>query len=332
MELRQIRYVLAVAEERSFSRAAARLHLAQPSLSQQVAKLEKAWGISLFHRLPHHVELTDAGERFVQVARQLLDQAEGLEREMRAYASGHAGKLFVGSLPITGAYVLPHVIPAFTREYPGVELQLIEDTSSHLEELLVRGKLDVSLLTMPIQDASLVVEPAFCEEIYLALPPNHPLAKEEEVDLAFLADQPFVLLKQGQGFRQISLDLCERAGFRPHIVFESSNIQTVQSLVAAGMGVSFAPLMITRAPGTAVSPAYVRLTTRPERTLVVAYHKDRHLSKPARAFLHYLRTAYTPPEPPGPVTRQSPAGCGTLEQTSVRKGGNHERNQGTSRV
>ncbi|MGK5507966.1 LysR family transcriptional regulator [Brevibacillus formosus] len=288
MELRQIRYVLAVAEERSFSRAANRLHLAQPSLSQQIAKLEKILGVSLFHRLPQHVELTDAGQRFIQVAQTLVDMSEGLEREMRAYAVGESGKLLVGSLPITGAYVLPRVLPTFTQQFPGVELQLMEETSSHLEQLLVRGKIDVSLLTMPISDPSLEIIPAINEEIFLAVPANHPLAKRKEVDLAELADQPFILLKEGQGFRTISLRLCEQAGFRPRIVFESSNIQTAQSLVAAGMGLSFAPKMITLAPGTIEPPTYVRIKTKPSRTLVVAYRKDKPLSRPAEAFVQCL--------------------------------------------
>lgn len=288
MELRQVRYVLAVAEERSFSRAANRLHLAQPSLSQQIAKLEKMLGVALFHRLPQHVELTDAGQRFVQVAQTLVDLADGLEREMRSYAVGESGKLLVGSLPITGAYVLPHVISAFTRLFPGVELQLIEDTSSRLEQLLVRGKIDVSLLTLPIGDPSIETIPAIHEEIFLALPPQHPLAGCEEIDLAELADQPFILLKEGQGFRTISLRLCEQAGFRPRIVFESSNIQTVQSLVAAGMGISFAPKMITLAPGAIQPPVYAHLTNRPSRTLVVAYRRDRPMSRPAEAFVRIL--------------------------------------------
>jgi len=288
MEFRQIRYVLAVAQEHSFSRAAERLHLAQPSLSQQIAKLEKMFDVQLFHRLPQHIELTDAGTRFVQVASQIMDQVEGLEREMRSYAQGESGRLYVGSLPITGEYVLPEVISEFSRLYPGVELQLVEERSSQLEQLLARGIIDVSLLTMPITEPSLAVEPAIREEIYLALPPEHPLANAEEVDLASLADQPFILLKEGQGFRQITLTLCEQAGFRPKIAFESSNIHTVQSLVAAGMGISFAPAMITDAGRASARPAYVRLTTRPERTLVVAYRRDRHLSKPVKAFMDMM--------------------------------------------
>ncbi|MFM1655572.1 LysR family transcriptional regulator [Brevibacillus sp. B_LB10_24] len=292
MELRQIRYVLAVADERSFSRAAARLHLAQPSLSQQIAKLEKDWGVLLFHRFPQQVELTDAGERFVKAARMILDQADGLEREMRAFASGQSGKLLIGSLPITGVYVLPPVISAFSSQYPGVELQLIEETSSKLEHLLVSGQLDFCLLTLPIENQSLEIEKAIREEIYLALPPQHQWAQREELDAAELAREPFILLKQGQGFRQICLNICEEAGFWPNVVFESSNIQTVQSLVAAGMGVSFAPEMITRSVWSTQPPRYVRLRTRPTRTLIIAYRKDRHLSQPARAFIEQVHKVW----------------------------------------
>lgn len=289
MELRQARYVLAVARERSFSKAAAQLHLAQPSLSQQIAKLEKEWGVQLFHRFSQQIELTDAGERFVQVAQALVDEAEGLEREMRAYAKGEAGKLMIGSLPITGAHVLPRVLSAFHQQYPAIELKLIEERSSQLEEMLVRGKLDVSLLTMPITDPFLLTEPIIHEEIFLAVPPHHPLANHTDVSIEDLVDQPFILLKEGQGFRQISMDLCQNAGFKPIIVFESTNIQTVQSLVAAGMGISFIPQMITRSPWVTDSPIYVRLNSRPHRTLVMAVHKDRHLSLPVKAFMDVLR-------------------------------------------
>ncbi|MGD8189277.1 LysR family transcriptional regulator [Brevibacillus ginsengisoli] len=289
MELRQARYVLAVASERSFSKAAALLHLAQPSLSQQIAKLEKEWGVQLFHRYSQQIELTDAGERFVQVAQALIDKAEGLEREMRAYAKADSGKLVIGSLPITGTHVLPNVLSAFHQQYPGIELKLVEERSSQLEEMLLRGKLDVSLLTMPITDPQLLIEPIIHEEIFLAVPPLHPMAHKAVVSIEALADQNFILLKEGQGFRQISMDLCQAAGFKPTIVFESTNIQTVQSLVAAGMGISFIPQMITRSPWITDSPVYVRLESRPHRTLVMAVHKDRHLSLPVKAFMEVLR-------------------------------------------
>ena len=117
-------------------------------------------------------------------------------------------------------------------------------THSHLEQLLVRGKIDVSLLTMPIGDQSIEAIPAIKEEIFLALPPQHPLAGQDEVDLAELADEPFILLKEGQGFRTISLRLCEQAGFRPRIVFESSNIQSALGLGVALLASSLLILVI----------------------------------------------------------------------------------------
>ncbi|MCG7318443.1 LysR family transcriptional regulator [Brevibacillus laterosporus] len=291
MELRQIRYVMMVAQEKSFSRAAEKLHLAQPSLSQQIAKLEREWGILLFHRLPQRVELTDAGNRFIQLATELIVKADALEREMYQFAEGNAGRIVVGSLPITGAFVLPEAFSAFTKRYPRIEVTLIEETSSNLEQMLVHGKLDMSLLTMPIQNPALLTTTVLQEEIYLSLPPQHPFAKEQVVDLKALADEPFILLKEGQGFRTISLLLCEQAGFMPKVVFESSNIQTVQALVASGMGVSFAPHMITGAMNGNVCPTYVHLSTHPDRTLVVASHKDKHLSTPMLALREEIALA-----------------------------------------
>ncbi|WP_232696421.1 LysR family transcriptional regulator [Brevibacillus daliensis] len=288
MELRQVRYVLMVAQEKSFSRAAEKLHLAQPSLSQQIGKLEKEWGIALFHRLPQRIELTDAGERFVHLATSLINQADALEREMLQFAGGEAGRVIVGSLPITGAYVIPQVISEFTKRFPKVEVVLIEETSSKLEQMLVHGKLDLSLLTMPIQHPSLQVTPVVQEEIYLSLPPDHALSKEQVINLSALEHEPFILLKEGQGFRTIALGLCEQAGFTPRVVFESTNIQTIQSMVASGMGVSFAPHMITTTSWTGLRPAYVHMSTKPTRTLVVAAHKDKHLSAPMRALRHEL--------------------------------------------
>lgn len=291
MELRQIRYVMMVAQEKSFSRAAEKLHLAQPSLSQQIAKLERECEVILFHRLPQRVELTDAGNRFIQLANELIVKADELEREMHQFAEGNAGRIVVGSLPITGAFVLPEAFSAFTKRYPRIEVTLIEETSSNLEQMLVHGKLDMSLLTMPIQHPALVTTPVLQEEIYLSLPPQHPLAKEQAVDIKSLEEEPFILLKEGQGFRTISLLLCEQAGFTPKVVFESSNIQTVQALVASGMGVSFAPHMITGVMNGNVSPAYVHLSTHPNRTLVVASHKDKHLSTPMLALREEISKA-----------------------------------------
>lgn len=295
MELRQLHYALAIAKELNFSRAAEKLHIAQPSLSQQLAKLEKEIGVQLFSRSTNSVELTHAGKVFMEKAQTIVDMVEMLKREMDDISHMRKGKLVVGSLPITGSHILPLVLPAFQARFPDIEIQLIEDTTSHLEALTAAGETDISLLSLPIGDPSLAHEPLIEEEICLALPPNHPLAARSSADtaainIAELAKEPFIVLKKGQGFRQISVDLCLDAGFAPRIVFESSNIETVQSLVAAGMGIAFVPQMVTRNAGAPNSPVYIRLAEpRPTRMLVVAYRQGRYLPKSAEAFMATLQ-------------------------------------------
>lgn len=292
MELRQLRYVVAVAETRHISRAAEQLHIAQPSLSQQIAKLERELGVPLFHRHAGGVELTDAGVRFVERARRILDLVADLEREMADVAELKKGRLVIGSLPVTGAHVLPCVLPAFRARYPGIEVQLVEEPTAKLIERAARGHVDLALLTLPLDAEALAWEVLSEEEILLAVPPGHPLAQRDEVPIAALADEPFILLKEGQGFRQIALELCHQAGFAPRIVFESSHIETVQSLVAAGMGVAFVPRMVARSGWEAFPPAYVCLAERPHRTLVLAWRKAGYRSRAAEAFVRLSRAMW----------------------------------------
>jgi len=294
MELRQLQYALAIARELNFSRAAEKLHIAQPSLSQQLAKLEKELGVQLFSRTTSSVELTWAGKVFVEKAQAIIDMAEMLKREMDDISQMRKGKLVVGSLPITGSHVLPLVLPAFQARYPHIEIQLVEDTTRNLEALAASGETDISLLSLPLAEPSLAWETLIEEEIVLALPPGHALANpdaaEGGVAISRLKDEPFIVLKKGQGFRMITVDLCRKAGFEPNIVFESSNIETVQSLVAAGMGIAFVPRMVIRDPRLPHTPAYVRLARpRPTRTLVIAWRHGRYLPKSAEAFIAVMK-------------------------------------------
>lgn len=295
MELRQLQYALQIAAEKNFSRAAEKLHIAQPSLSQQLSKLEKELGVLLFQRNTNSVEVTHAGSAFMEKAQMILDMVGQLEREMEDISDMKKGRLNVGSLPITGSHVLPRVLPLFHSCFPGIDIHLVEDTTSVLENLTAAGRTDISLLTLPVLDPNLSWEPLLDEEILLAVPPVHPLAghaapgETAAVSIRQLRDEAFIVLKRGQGFRQIALELCRTNGFEPRIVFESSNIETVQSLVAAGMGIAFVPSMIALGHGTSFRPAYLSLKERPYRTLVAAYRKGRYISKAAEAFMGVLR-------------------------------------------
>ncbi|MDF2837558.1 MAG: transcriptional regulator, LysR family [Paenibacillus sp.] len=289
MELRQLNYVIQIANEKNFSRAADKLHIAQPSLSQQLSKLEQELGVLLFRRTTNSVELTQAGQVFVDKSQGILDAVEQLKQEMDDMAQMRRGRLVVGTLPITGSHVLPLVLPVFGSLYPQIEVVLVEETTAKLEQLTASGGTDISLLSLPLIDNSLAWEPFLEEEICLAVPSRHPLARSGSiVDIASLKDEPFIGLKRGQGFRQITVELCEAAGFSPKIVFESSNIETVQSLVAGGMGIAFVPQMLTRPTGGEFSPAYLPLASKPTRTLVIASRKGRYLSKAAQSFISTL--------------------------------------------
>lgn len=291
MELRQLQYVVQIAAEKNFSRAAEKLHIAQPSLSQQLSKLEKEIGVRLFQRSTNSVQLTYAGQLFVEKAQKVLDLIEQMKQEMEDISQVRKGKLTIGSLPITGSHILPKVLPVFKQHYPEIEVVLIEETSSQLEMLTAQGVTDLTLLSLPIEEKTLDYRVLVEEEIWLAVPPNHRFAlhgSNKPIALEQLRQEPFILLKKGQGFRQIALDLCKQAGFSPHIVFESSNIETIQSLVAADMGIAFVPRMVARNKQNSDSPHYLPIVGRPSRTLVIAHRKNRYLSKAADAFIQTM--------------------------------------------
>lgn len=289
MEFRQLQYAIQIAAEKNFSRAAEKLHIAQPSLSQQLSKLEKELGVLLFHRNTNSVELTHAGSLFVEKAQKIIDMAGEIRQEMDDISMLRKGRLMIGSMPITGAHMLPIVLPVFRERYPEIEIVLVEETSANLTLLTAEGRTDLSLLSLPLQEHSLEYDVLIEEEIRLAVPPHHPSAKDAAlhttVDLARFRNEPFIVLKKGQGLRQTAIDLCLDAGFSPTIVFESSNIETVQSLVAAGMGVAFVPAMVERGKWSETSPAYLSVDSRPTRTIVIARRKGKYVSKAAEAFI-----------------------------------------------
>ncbi|MGG1877003.1 MULTISPECIES: LysR family transcriptional regulator [Paenibacillus] len=292
MELRQLQYTLQIAADKNFSRAAEKLHIAQPSLSQQLSKLEKELGVRLFQRNTSTVELTHAGASFVEHAQKIMDAVEQLKQEMSDISQLRKGKVVVGSMPITGSHLLPRVLPAFKQSYPDIEITLLEDSSMNLEKLTASGKADLSLLALPLSEPSLSWVPIGEEMIDLAVPPQHPLAERAAADpvrpitIDEIRNEAFVVLKKGQGFRKLTFDICRDAGFEPNVVFESNNIETLQSLVATGMGITLVPRFIARAKRSEFIPVYLPLAEpSPSRTLVVAYRNGRYLSKAAEAFI-----------------------------------------------
>lgn len=247
VELRHLRYFVAVAEELHFGRAARRLHMAQPPLSQQIARLEYLVGYPLFERRPR-VALTEPGKVLLAVARRTLAQvAQGIDSTRRA-GRGESGVLTIGFAASAMLTAMPRVFHAFRDRYPAVELRLREMSTSAQRDAIVAGFLDAGFLREPAADASLVAEPVVREPFVAVLPPAHARAGEAVLPLGALADEPFVLFPRTVAptlYDQV-LGLCRDAGFHPKQVQEAQEWLTIVSLVDAGLGVSLVPASFRR--------------------------------------------------------------------------------------
>lgn len=248
IELRHLRYFAAVAEELHFGRAAQRLGIAQPPLSQQIKSLEELVGYPLFERKPR-VGLTPAGEALLEVARRTLEQLdEGLDITRRA-GRGEAGKLTVGFAASILTTALPEILRTYRERYPSVELRLRELSSAAQATALTDGSIDVGFVRESVgQGADLICEPVLREEFVAVLPPAHPLATRRQLPLNTLAEEPFVHFPRAVApalYDQIA-DVCRRAGFRPRVVQEAQEWLTILGLVEAGIGVSLVPASFCR--------------------------------------------------------------------------------------
>lgn len=248
IELRHLRYFTAVAEELHFGRAAERLGIAQPPLSQQIKSLETLVGYALFERRPQ-VRLTTAGEALLEVARRTLAQVEeGLELTRRA-GRGEAGRITVGFAASILTTALPEILRTYREQFPGIELRLRELSSAAQAEALADGSIDVGFVREAVtQSSDLVCEPILREEFVAVLPPAHPLGEHKELPLNDIAEEPFVHFPRAVApalFDQIA-DACGRAGFRPRVVQEAQEWLTILGLVEAGLGVSLVPASFCR--------------------------------------------------------------------------------------
>lgn len=246
MELRHLRYFIAVAEELHFGRAARRLHISQPPLSQQIRRLEAEVGSPLFHRSRLGVELAPAGEALLPEAHRTVEQADRALAAARhgAQDAAHVELGFVSS----AGYLLGRLLPALRRAAPDLSLSVREGSTSQQVEMLRTGVLTVGLLRPPVIGSGIATRTAVAEELLVVLPDDHPLASAPELALADLADEPFVLFDRHLGhalFDQIT-GACRAAGFIPEIVQSSSSLVTVIQVVAGGVGVSIVPASVAR--------------------------------------------------------------------------------------
>ncbi len=243
IEIRHLRYFIAVAEELHFGHAAQRLHLAQPPLSQQIRKLEDLLGHALFVRTSRAVKLTSAGEVLLDRARNTLKKVSEDVEDVRSVGRGEVGSLKVGFIGSAMLTALPGILGSYRRQYPKVDLQLREFHSAGAIRALQDGSLDVGFLRDGGPAEGLEVETLLSEPFVAALPARHPLAKRKTFSTALLRDEPFVLFSPTFGLRawEKTASLCEQHGFRPRVVQEAPQWLTILRLVGAGLGVTIAP-------------------------------------------------------------------------------------------
>ncbi|HAB15721.1 MAG TPA: LysR family transcriptional regulator, partial [Verrucomicrobiales bacterium] len=288
MEMHQLRYVVAVAHTGNFSRAAEQCHVSQPSLSQQIQKLEDELGERLFDRLQRAVKLTSAGETFLPHAHRILDEVEAAKREATDAGKLVRGNLSIGVLPTIAPYLLPSLLTAYTKRFPGVDVMLHEDVTARVLRLALRGDVDLALTSLPLPDARFEVSELFAEELLLALPLGHPLLHRQPLSLGHLGEERFIVMQEGHCLGDQVLSFCDRRDLSVKVRFRSAQLATILALVGEGMGVSLIPAMAAKAGAHGVE--FRSLTApRPQRAIVAARPRQRPPSRAATECRKSLR-------------------------------------------
>jgi DNA-binding transcriptional LysR family regulator len=299
MELRHLRYFVAVAEELHFTRAATRLHIAQPPLSHQIRRLEQELGLALFNRTRRRVELTPAGRTFFAEAQHVLAQAERAVRVAQRAGRGEVGQLVIGFVPSADLGILPRALRLWSARFPHVEVELQPLLPDQQLEALRDGRIHVGLLRLPVDGRGLVVESIQREPLVAVLPKGHRAARRPRVRVADLQADSMILFPRriAPGYHDLFVNACRRAGFVPRVAHETESIQTNLGLVAAGLGVTLMPASIRnlRRAGVVYRPLAPPV---PHVEMAVAYARD-HRSTLVPAFVGVVRDAG-----PGRATRR----------------------------
>ncbi len=286
MEVHQLRYFCAVAETGNFTRAAEREQVAQPSLSQQIMKLEEELAVRLFDRLGRSVRLTDMGQMFLPRARTILNEMRAAKEEVAQRQSSVAGPISVGVIPTIAPYFMPTRIASFSRKYPEASMTVLEDVTVRLMDSLRAGLVDLAVMALPARGHDLECYPLRTERLFAILPRGHRLAKKRTLLMKELRAEPFLLLRDDHCFRETAIEICKRARILPQVIFESGQFSSILGMVGAGLGVSIVPEMALeqRADCTFVLIA----DEKASRTIGAATLKGHFLNRVQKAFLNHL--------------------------------------------
>lgn len=299
MEFRQFHYILKVAELGSISKAAQKLYVSQPSLSQLIASVEKKIGAPIFDRSASPLRPTDIGQLYLKAARQILAIDADFQQKVDDTLNLQRGHILLGTTPFRSAYLLAPFLSQFQQKYPHIQISLVENTTRHLEEIALHGEVDLIITLKPIDEKLFSAQKLFVEELILALPASHPLAKKyhlpaskqeplPEISLSALKDTPFIQMHTEQKLHNGLIVLCSQAGFTPNIIMTTSSMETAQALAGAGLGATMLPDTLVQNFQPQPAPCYAALANHPQREVMIAWHNKRYLSHASRLFIKEL--------------------------------------------
>jgi DNA-binding transcriptional LysR family regulator len=295
--------MVCVAEERRFTRAAARLHVAQPSVSSAIAGLEQELGAPLFHRARNEVVLTGAGEAFLPWARQVLADCEAGMAAVRDLMGLRRGRLLIGATPSLTTNLLPPVLAGFHAEHPGLELTVHEAGSRDLVHRLEEGEIDLAVVILPVDRAWIETAALMEEELVLAVRAGHALADRRSIRVGELEGVPLVMFKDGYDLREATVDACRRAGFVPVLAVSGVEMDGALALAGAGVAAAVVPESVVPPEGALRAVRFRDGSLR--RTIGLASRRDRPLSPAAVAFVSALKARVGPDQDPsGTIVRQ----------------------------
>jgi len=286
MNFRALQYFVKLAELKHFSKAANACFVSQPTLSTQIRKLEDELGVSLVERAPRKIMLTPIGEDIAHRARHILRDIEHIKDAARRSGNPETDTIKLGIFPTLAPYLLPHVIPVIRRQYPELRLQLAEEKTGTILNMLDQGQLDAGLLALPVEDHGMEVEILFEEPFVAAMPSSHPLSEKQFIGLKDLEGEELLLLEEGHCLRQHALAVCELAGAHERVDFQATSMETLRQMVAANAGVTLMPVLSVKPPIPSTGNIALRSfrPPAPSRTIVLVWRS----SSPLGGFLRKL--------------------------------------------
>jgi len=290
MELRQIEYFCMVGKLNSFTRAAEQLHIAQPSITQAVRKLEQELDLQLFDRSKKKAVLTTEGQAFLARMEKILDEFQQAVQEVKDFKNLRKGTVKLGVPPMIESYLFPDIFSCFKNTYPGLQLIAFEETSSlEAAAKLEKDELDLAIIILPDKSETLNTFVITQEQLVLCMHPNHPLRQQQSVRFDQLKNEKFILLKEGSYQHQVVISRCLRHNFVPNTIFCSNQIKTIKGLIANGSGISLLMNMVVQDdPRIAVVP----LDEPIKFYIGLAWKKDKCLSNASTAFIKFLEQRY----------------------------------------